>query len=75
MVIELTDLSNKCIKEMKENEEPKMTTEDSKKFYSATHCSICNGCFKDGEMRCRDYDDHDHRTGNFRGATHQKCKF
>ena len=66
MVIELTDLSNKCIVEMRKNEQLKMSKENTRKFWSATTCSICNGCFKKGETRCRD---HDHRTGEFRGAT------
>jgi hypothetical protein len=47
-----------------------MRKEDNAKFDSATHCSICNECFNEGETRCRD---HDHRTGKFRGASHQKC--
>ena len=70
MVVELTELSNQCIENMKKNQELKMSKEDNKKFFSATHCSICNECFKDGDTKCRD---HDHRTGQFRGATHQKC--
>ena len=70
MVVELADLSNTCIEEMKQNEKLQMNREDNKNFYSSTHCSICNECFKEGETKCRD---HDHRTGKFRGATHQKC--
>ena len=70
MVVDLTELSNQSIENMKKNQELKMSKEDNKKFFSATHCSICNECFKDGDTKCRD---HDHRTGRFRGATHQKC--
>ena len=70
MIIELSELSDNCILEMKKNQELKMSKEDNKKFWNATCCSICNSAFKEKETRCRD---HDHRTGKFRGATHQKC--
>ena len=33
-------------------------------------CYICNGDFKENEQPVRD---HDHRTGKFRGACHNKC--
>ena len=70
MIIELYRISETCIQEMKKNQDLVMSKEDNKKFFSAKHCSICNECFKEGETKCRD---HDHRTGQFRGATHQKC--
>jgi hypothetical protein len=70
MMIALKDLSDTCIEEMSINQDMEMTTEDTRKFWGAKCCSICNGNFKDGETRCRD---HDHRTGKFRGATHQTC--
>ena len=47
-----------------------MTPEDNKKFYSATCCSICGGCFKENDTKVRD---HEHRTGLFRGASRNKC--
>ena len=70
MVIKLHELSTECIKEMQHNQEMKLSQEDKRKFFSATHCSICNELFKPDEKKCRD---HDHRTGMFRGATHSKC--
>ena len=66
MIIELSELSNKCIEEMREIEKLIMSKEDKKKFFNAPCCSICNEPFKTDEIRCRD---HDHRTGQFRGAT------
>ena len=47
-----------------------MTKEDWKSFKNAKCCYICNGEFKDNEKTVRD---HDHRTGKFRGACHNKC--
>lgn len=70
MVIKLHELSTECIEEMKHNQEMTLSQTDKKKFYSATHCSICNERFETDEQKCRD---HDHRTGQFRGATHSKC--
>jgi hypothetical protein len=70
MVIELHRISSDCIEEMKKNQEMKMSNEDKKKFNNAFCCSICNEMFKPDDKKCRD---HDHRTGQFRGATHNKC--
>ena len=70
MIIELYEISERCVEEMKHNEDMKLTGEDKKDFYNATHCSICSGSFKPEEKKCRD---HDHMTGKYRGATHQKC--
>jgi hypothetical protein len=70
MVIELHRISSDCIEEMKQNQEMKMSNEDKKKFNNAFCCSICNEMFKPDDKKCRD---HDHRTGQFRGATHNKC--
>ena len=70
MVVELKELSDECIEEMRKNEEMVLSKEDKFKFWNAKCCSICNEPFKEKDKRCRD---HDHRTGQFRGATHQKC--
>jgi hypothetical protein len=47
-----------------------LTKEDEYNFKNATCCSICSSDFVEGDVKCRD---HDHRTGKYRGATHQRC--
>ena len=47
MIIELSELSDKCILEMKKNQELKMSQEDNKNIWNATCCSICNSAFKE----------------------------
>ena len=70
MVIRLHELSTECIEEMQHNQDMILSNTEALRFYSATHCSICKECFKPDEKKCRD---HDHRTGKYRGATHNKC--
>jgi hypothetical protein len=70
MIVELCHLATDLVAEMKQNEEMKLSSQDNKDFLNATHCTICKDVLETGEIRCRD---HDHRTGEFRGATHQKC--
>ena len=55
---------------MKKNERMTFTYSDNVKFKSARTCHICKCEFKANEKRVRD---HDHRTGAFRGAAHEKC--
>jgi hypothetical protein len=45
--------------------------EDKYKFYNATHYHICKEKVAKGDKKVRD---HDHKTGKFRGAAHNKCK-
>ena len=70
MIRELYTLGEWCNTEMRKNQDMKMTPEDKQKFRDATCCSICNGCFCEKDIKVRD---HDHRTGEFRGASHNKC--
>ncbi len=70
MVIRLHELSTECIEKMQHDQKMTLSNGDALKFQMATHCSICKECFKPDEKKCRD---HDHRTGKFRGATHNKC--
>ncbi len=60
MIIDMYNKSLECYREMKINNDMKLSREDKKHFENSTCCSICNEPFEDGDMRCRD---HDHRTG------------
>jgi len=70
MMIELYTLSEKCIVEMRQNQEMEISKKEMTEFFKAKTCSICDCEFKPKDIRVRD---HDHRTGKFRGAAHQKC--
>ena len=70
MIIEIYTKNEELLEEMKHNEEMKMGKQDTSDFKNATCCSIWKQGFKSGDVKCRD---HDHRTGQCRGATHQKC--
>ena len=47
-----------------------LTPEEEQLFQNATHCSICGGAKQTDEPFVRD---HNHCTGAFRGAAHNKC--
>jgi hypothetical protein len=47
-----------------------MTESDIDDFHTASCCWICSKPFIDTDIRVRD---HDHVTGKYRGAAHQKC--
>lgn len=70
MIIEMYKKNEKLLEEMRYNEKIKMSKEDTINFKTATCCSICKQSFNEGDIKCRD---HCHRTGEYRGATHQKC--
>jgi hypothetical protein len=70
MIKKLRALSERCIAEMRANQEMNLTREDNKDFKHATTCYLCNGEFTDKNWRVRD---HDHRTGRYRGACHNRC--
>ena len=57
MLIEMTKISDKCIEQMKKNQNMVMSAEDMMDFKNATHCSICEEPIDKTEKRCRD-DDH-----------------
>jgi hypothetical protein len=74
------ELSELCIKEMKQNSRMVMTDEDEKNFRKAKHCYLCDGEFAPSvplgnkeNKKLNKVRDHDHRTGCFRGAAHCKC--
>ena len=70
MIKSLFELSQECIEEMKVNEDMIMTKSDKDVFYKSKVCFVCGECFEDNKDKVRD---HDHRTGKFRGAAHNKC--
>ena len=47
-----------------------MSEDDKMAFEEARECHICKAVFEDSNVKVRD---HDHITGKFRGAAHQKC--
>ena len=49
MIVELHELGNTCIEEMRSNQELVMSKENKKTFLNSTKCSICNGEFRDDE--------------------------
>jgi hypothetical protein len=70
MIIDMYNKSLECLGEMKINTAMKLSKEDQDDCENSAYCSICKNPFEEGDIRCRD---HDHRTGNYRGASHQKC--
>ncbi|MFM7985802.1 MAG: hypothetical protein ACKPKO_41455, partial [Candidatus Fonsibacter sp.] len=64
MIIELSAVAEKCIEEMRKNQEIEMTGEDQLDFETATRWSICKHEFTEHSKGVRD---HDHRTGKYRG--------
>ena len=55
---------------MKENAEMYLTMEEETQHREASTCFLCNGDFEKANPKVRD---HDYRTGEYRGACHQKC--
>jgi hypothetical protein len=58
------DLYNKY----KPNKQIQMTDQDLQDFNNAVDCHICDEKLGDDRVK-----DHDHLTGKFRGAAHNKC--
>lgn len=66
------------IKQILSHIEPlQMTEHDEINFANATHCSICENPFEEGEdgEECSKVIDHDHVTGLYRGAACSVCNF
>jgi len=72
MLKELIKLSLDCIDEMRKNCQMKLSKEECKKYYSAKECYICNLPFGESKAHQK-VRDHDHRTGEYRGAAHSCC--
>ena len=49
MIVDSSELSNTCIEEMRKNQDLVMSKQDKFVLYNSTHCSICNGPFRDDE--------------------------
>ena len=78
MIKELDELAKKLIDEMKQNEKMKFTEEAKEKHFACKRCHICGDKFcwnKESNQykSLRKVRDHDHRTGEYRGAAHAKC--
>lgn len=67
---EMNTLYEELVKNLKNPKDMILTDQDKKDFKYATKCHICEKCFNDGEKKVRD---HDHITGQYRGAAHNKC--
>jgi len=70
MVKKLTELSDECIEEMKENKRMRMTSTDRINHEQANSCYLCGEGFTEANYKVRD---HDHRTGEYKGAAYTKC--
>ena len=70
MIKKLMEISERCIAEMRVNQKMILSDEDKKDFRDATCCYLCNDEFTETNHKVRD---HDHRTGQYRGACHNRC--
>jgi hypothetical protein len=70
LIRKLQELTERCVAEMRMNQEMIISREDTKQFKAATTCYICNGGYTAKNYKVRD---HDHRTGRYRGAAHTRC--
>ena len=61
-------VSNDLIDEMLEDKPIKINEEQEKQFKKEINCYYCNKELKDDRVR-----DHDHFTGEYRGASHNEC--
>ena len=70
IITKLQELAERCVEEMRVNQEMILSREDKKDFKDATSCYICNGGWTPENYKLRD---HDHSTGRYRGAAHTRC--
>ena len=69
VVLVLHNIAEECIKEMPVKTELEMSDQNKRDFEKAKCCHMCGLKFKESDTKVRD---HDHRTGDFRGAAHAK---
>ena len=55
---------------MRKNTNIELIKQDKTRFFKAKCCHICKKKFSEDDVKVQD---HDHRTGAFRGAAHQQC--
>ncbi len=72
MILKLKEIAKDCIAEMRKNTEMYLTKENEASHIEAKQCMLCNEDFTTSNWKVRD---HDHRTGESRGACHDKCNF
>ena len=74
----LQDLEKKLHPFQEENKTMILTEEQERNFQAATHCYLCEERFDklypdDSEDKWRKVRDHNHATGEYRGAAHSDC--
>ena len=70
MIFELSALASECIEMMIENQEMFITSEENLDLENATCCYKCEQALNKNSSQIRD---HDHGTGCYRGAAHDRC--
>ncbi len=70
MILKLKECAKDCIAEMRRNTKMYLSVEDETTHREATQCVLCDGEFPKSNDTVRD---HDHITGQYRGARHSKC--
>jgi hypothetical protein len=70
MIKTSNEIAERCIADMRTNKAMTLSKEDQKDFQNAQTCYLCDGGFTESNYKVRD---HDHRTGQYRGACHNKC--
>eukprot|EP01050_Picozoa_sp_SAG11_P011911 SAG11_NODE_1295_length_5275_cov_3.069165_1_plen_108_part_10 len=69
-ILTLKTLEQKIMKRIKDVKPMVMTAKDEDNYEKADCCHLRKKPFISGEKRVRD---HDHLTGQYRGAAHNKC--
>ncbi len=72
MIKELKTLAWTCIDEMQINDNMILKGNEKVNFENAKTCCLCDEPFGDSKA-LQKVRDHDHRTGCYRGACHNKC--
>ena len=69
----LQQIEREVLPYQKENKPMAMTEEQEVNFQAATHCYMCDDPFYEEEEKWCKVRDHNHATGEYRGAAHQSC--
>ena len=65
---QMLDLQGRCMDYLFDYQRLVMTLNDERNFARAFECEICHRPFNNDKVR-----DHDHLTGKYRGAAHERC--